>query len=545
MATTDFVDLSPHPSAPPGPLPRLRHRAARNRGRSAEAGHSTAHGVGGSGAPGLRLAGWVVAGLWCAGLLVLSAALYRRFALSQDFGIYAQAWTGIGTGHLDPAQTIYGTPFLRANFELVMWPLALLHLVVPSPFTLLAVQDLSVAGSGLVAYLWVVDVVGEKAFPRWAAYVLPSVAGLAILADPGMYSTVGFDFHVEPLATLLLLLAGRDLWRGRTRRAAVFAAAVLLCGAFAALGLLGLGLSALLAGRATRRTGGVLVAAGAAWWVLVLVLHVNHAALSQYAYLAGRSPAVAAGGVAIAVGAVTHPLRVLHQLQSRLADIWVLVRPAGLVGLASAWGFGVPAVVMAADALNSQRLFITESFQNFAVFPFLLVGTVMVVAWSAPRWRRVALVLGGGFAVLVAAATLTVTATESASTVHWVLDQRVAPGEAGALQLALSRTPADAEVIATRPVLGRFCTRPSCHVFLPYVTQHVDAPTVVFVLADDGRAGVSPSDNQASAAYVRQVLHGTVLVDRAGVVALAWHPRAVIKLVTVPRYRPGTAGASG
>ena len=57
----------------------------------------------------------------------------------------------------------------------------------------------------------------------------------------------------------------------------------------------------------------------------------------------------------------------------------------GVVGLANAWGFGVPVTVMTVDALNSRPDFLTDSYQNFAVFPFVLLGTVMVLVWLA-QW---------------------------------------------------------------------------------------------------------------------------------------------------------------
>jgi len=72
---------------------------------------------------------------------------------------------------------------------------------------------------------------------------------VAVMVNPGVYRTLKFDLHMEPLATFFLLLAGRDLWHGRNRRAWVFAIVVLLCGSFSAIMVVGLGVSAVLAGR--------------------------------------------------------------------------------------------------------------------------------------------------------------------------------------------------------------------------------------------------------------------------------------------------------
>ena len=80
-----------------------------------------------------------------------------------------------------------------------------------------------------------------------------------LVANPGAYQTLSFDFHLEPISTLFVLLAGRDLWLGRHRRAWIWVGVVLLCGSFAAITLVGLGISALLAGRATRSQGAILI----------------------------------------------------------------------------------------------------------------------------------------------------------------------------------------------------------------------------------------------------------------------------------------------
>jgi uncharacterized membrane protein len=235
------------------------------------------------------MAGWAAFALGFVALVVLSASFYRRFFLAQDFGIYNQAWTLIGTGHLNPFNTIYGYSFIKGNFELILWPLGLLHLIVPSSFALLLVQDACIAGTGLVAYLWVIDVLERQATPVWIASIVAAGVILVTLANPGIYQTVGFDLHIEPVATLFLLLAGRDLWNGRPRRAWVFASIVLLCGSFAVICLFGLGVSAVMAGRQSRGHGFLLMVTSIAWVAVINVLHADHAGGDLYGYLAGRT----------------------------------------------------------------------------------------------------------------------------------------------------------------------------------------------------------------------------------------------------------------
>jgi predicted membrane protein DUF2079 len=492
---------------------------------------------------GVRIAGWVTFTIWFVVLALLSLALYHRFFLAQDFGLYNQAWTQIGTGHLDPSNTIYGLPFIRSNFELILWPLALLHLVYPQPIVLLWVQDLCVAGSGLVAFLWVVDILERSATPRWVGPLIASAVVLVTVANPGMYQTVGFDVHMEPIATLFLLLAGRDLWRRRFRRAWLFAGVALLCGAFAAIALIGLGISALLAGRDTRRHGLLLMAAGVGWSVVTFLFHVNPGTLSQYSYLAGRGSLVGLGGLAALVtGVSAHPARLIHQFQGRLSEIWVLIRPAGVIGLASAWGIGVPAMVLLTDALNSQRIFITAAFQNFAVFPFVLVGTVMVLVWAASRLRPVLVATGivGLVALVLVGQALTLDTNRGPGEVRWLLNHRIGQNQAAELQTALSKTPANAEVISTLSVMGRFCGRDACYFFNPWTPAPVQSRVVVFVFAPDYE-DLAPVVTNASMRYIRYGLHARVLVNAHGVTAFEWTAPPHTAMVTVPPI-PSTPG---
>jgi hypothetical protein len=73
-------------------------------------------------------------------LIVLSVHIFNRFNLGIDFADFSSAWTEIGQGHLDPSSTISGFPYLQNHFELVMWPLALLHPLFHSSFVLLVTQ---------------------------------------------------------------------------------------------------------------------------------------------------------------------------------------------------------------------------------------------------------------------------------------------------------------------------------------------------------------------------------------------------------------------
>lgn len=483
----------------------------------------------------LRLAGYVVIGLWLVGLVVFSTFVYRSFFLSEDFGTYNQAWTLIGQGHLNPRDTIYGMPFIKADFELIMWPLALVHLVFPQPVALLYIQDLAVAGCGLVAYWWVLEYLERQRLTHNAVVAVATTALLVTVADPGTYATVGFDFHTEPISTLFILLAGRDFWRGRFRWAWCWTAAALLCGSFAAIMVVGLGVSALLAGSSTRRSGFLLLGAGVAWTALIGLLHANAGSgLSGYAYLAGRTRLSGTGAFLVAQGILLHPSRAISAVSRHLTYMWDHIRGVGTVGLVSAWGVGVPGVVMLVDALSSHPNFSHSSFQNFAVFPFVLVGTVMVLVWLGKhaRWASAAVVIGA----LVAGEAVALGVQQDPASIRSTLAE-VPAATASTLNGVLSMTPSGAEVISTIGVMGRFSARQYCYFMAPSRRVPVQSGTVEFVFSTSNLELMSRAQLRAAEAYVRDDLHPEVLVDKDGVAVFLWHPPAGTSSVKVSAQR--------
>ena len=476
----------------------------------------------------LRIGGAIVTAAWLAGLVVFSTVLYQRNNLTADFATYNQAWTLIGQGHLNPFATIYGGyPFIKSDLELIIWPLALLHLITPQPIVLLLIQDLAVAACGFIVFVWIADYLEWRRVGWWVTVAISTMVLAVVIVNPGIYQTLLYDFHIEPISTVFILLAARELWWGRFRRAWIWIAVALLCGSFAAITLVGLGLSALLAGRATRRQGVLVLAAAIGWLGVISLLGADTGSgLNNYAYLAGRTHLSGTTGIALVLGAIfSHPSRVVTIVHERLHYVWLLIKPVGVVGLASAWGFGVPFVVMLTDLLNSQYEFIFQAFQNFAVFFFLLFGAVTVLVWLAQRLR-----LGWLFAatigVAVSVVALTYGATTSPGNIQWAVS-RVGTAQAAALNSALARTPPQAEVIATVGIMGRFAGRPAVYWYGPGGRPPITARPVVFVFDPANENTIpqaNPADDEAAIGFVRGTLGARTILDQAGVVALEWQP---------------------
>lgn len=483
--------------------------------------------------------GAVVLALWCLGLLVFSTTLYRRNNLTADFGSYNQAWTLIGQGHFDPHDTIFlnYVPFWRNDFELILWPLGLLHLLTPKAIVLEWVQDLAVAATWFATYRWIIDYLGAKRV-AWRYTLLVAVAVLLVIViDPAVYQTLLFDWHIEPISTFCMVMIGWNLWRGRHRQAWLWVLPVLLCGTFASVTLVGVGISAILAGMATRRSGFLLIVTGLCWITLISVIGANKGSgLDFYAYLAGRSTLPAGGGLGlVAVGILTHPNRPWDIITGRLSYLYALIKPVGIVGIASAWGFGVPVVVLTANVLNSQLGFIYQPFQNSAVFPFLLLGTVMLLVGVAQRWSWgwVASAVVGALVLLQA---VVYGWTTSPSNIRWAV-ARVTPATAGQLDHALDVIGPNDQVLATIGIMGRFSGRVGISWYNPGGIYTVRAPVVYFVFDpanENTIPNATPADDLAAAAYVQHVLGAQVVFSTDGVTVLRWVPPRGTRAFSLP-----------
>jgi uncharacterized membrane protein len=487
----------------------------------------------------VKVFGGAVIFIWFGALVGFSTLLYHRFFLSEDFGAYNQAWSLIGQGHLNPFETIFqGYPFYKSDLELIIWPLALIHVVFPQPIILLWLQDLVIAGTGFVVFLWVLDFLQQRRVAWSLAGGISSIVLVMWIANPGVYETVSFDFHIEPIATFFLVMAGWSLWRGRYRHAWIWVVLTLLCGTFATITVVGLGLSAVLAGRSTRRVGVLMILAAAAWLGFISVIGANTGAgLANYAYLAGRTSLPTGTGVAlILVGVLTHPSRALHVLHDRLHYIYTLIKPVGVIGGAAAWGLGVPFIAMLVDALNRSDEFIFQSFQNFPVFPFLLFGTVVVLVSLAKRFRFgwiPSVVVG--LAVIVQALDYGV--TTSPGHVRWATSQ-ISAAQSAQLRRALAMTPSSAEVIATIGIMGRFSARPWVYWFAPNspIPVHTRQVEFVFFPAIEWEIPeAKTADDVSAVAFVSTHLHARTVVNRDGVFAFEWRVPPGTTALTIPR----------
>jgi hypothetical protein len=492
---------------------------------------------------GSHLALWIAGvcfGAQFVALTIYSWVQYHRFDLGIDFATINQAATEISRGNLDPYSTTVGSSYLDNHFGLIVWPIGVLLMVFRTPFLLLVIQNLSMVGTGIVTFLWASDLVVSRKTPKRFAYAILAVTGVLLLLDPLVYYTAALDFHLEATATFFAVFTAYDIWAGRYRRTWIWVGLCLLCGDLGGLWIAGVGISAVLAGRSTRRLGALVIAAGVAWVGLITLLHANQGSfLDQYAYLAGRStlPTGFRGALAVLSGLITHPGRPFKMLISKARMIWRYLPPGGVIGLITPWGIGVPAVVLLSSALQNNTLFIGEPFQQFAVVPFVLIGSIALLTalaangvpfaessrlWSRNRTVRrvmasvllVGILLGG---LRYAHEYLRTSFTNNAT-------KDILPAtEATALSTVLARTPSGAEVIASGDIIGRFGARQYCFVYQSEMDAiPLRAKTVELIMDTAHDPFLHEPQWVAAAGYVESRFHARTMLHEGGVWALTW-----------------------
>lgn len=490
-------------------------------------------------------------GLQFIGLLAYSAFIYHRFTLGIDFAIYSQGVSQIARGDLNPYLTIFGYPLIKSHFELILWPIGLLQFIVRTPYLLLVIQDLALLGTGCIAFLWIYALVDSSHATRRVRRITLVAACVVILINPLTYFTAALDFHMEALGTFFAIFGAFDIWSGRRRRALIWLALCLLCGDVASLYVVGVGISALLSS-GTRRLGLVLVLVGVGWIGVIGALGADLGSVVsiQLAYLAGRTllPTGLKGDLAMIGGVLAHPNRPYDVLKGRHWPIFHYLMTGGVIGFFTPWGFGVPIVVLLSSGLQATPLFINEPYQQYAVFPFVLFGTVsLLLAWSTrperlPDPGNHASTRALPFAAMVLAIAALAGAFWYAGTRlpqafhNNAVNGFIPGGEAAALRSVLRQTSADTEVISSLPIAGRFGARKEIYV---YVSTDTPIPirerTVLLVMDTAHTTQYVSTDQVAEAArYVTIRFHARQPVTGTDLRVLEWTAPSSMTSVTLP-----------
>jgi hypothetical protein len=459
---------------------------------------------------------WLGYGLLClelAGYLVWSTFEYQRFSLAGDYSSYAQAWSQVAHGNLDPLGTVAAYPhFWQGDAEFMPYVLAPLYWVFHSSLVLQWVQDLSVVGAEIVAFTWLCGLARRQCAERDAAWL--AGLGLLLLAvNPWIMWTLSFDVHEESLVMFFAVFMAWDLSRVK-RRALVWAVPVLLGGAPTTTYVLGIGLGGVLAGRQTRKLGAALAVMGLAYSAFLTAVHGNEAAT----YVARSCLKIASDD----------PLKLVQTLWDMRADIIANVAPAGLLGIGAPLIAPLALAVIVPNTLTGYQ-FGEPLFQTVPVYLLLPVGTVAVLAWLLRSHRRAVFVLAG----LIAAQAVGWAAVWGPRTPsQWM---RVPSATATTLASLQGLIPASAEVIASEGVLGRFSTRARAYRIFNAGAKEPLLPGTWFVITPtSGIETVTTATSMALIGEVAGALHGKLITHANGVWAFQVTPPPGINSIEIP-----------
>jgi hypothetical protein len=478
----------------------------------------------------VRRAGYAVLAVQLVCFGAWSVILYDHFSLTRDFAMGNQVFFEIAHGNLDPVNSIYGVPAWQVLGSFIQWPQALFYWVFPSPVTLLWLQDIAVVVAEAVAFTWMCELAQKYRPGRKDAAVLAAAGLVLLVANPWTWWSISFDWHVECLAVMFLVLLARDMAHGR-RRAWVWAVLLLSCGDFAASYVIAVGLTAILAGRRSRLPGLGLGCLGLAWLVFLRLVHGDVGSpLFGYTYL--ESPRGGPFSVAaLAKGLVLYPGRWYTALLSKRSLMWRNVGSSGWLGFGFLWVLPTAVVVLGTNNLIIGTLFAQPSYQSLPLYILLPIGTVAVLGWLAGRpspllagRARVAAVAAmlAGILVLVPALTMAVTWLPQVRATWLKVDTRTA----SALQQARSRIPGSAEVIASQGVVGAFSTRVDVHdLFAPGEKIALDGkPVYVVITPYAGIETLAPGQQLQLVSMFSGPLHAKLLLESNNVWLFRWTP---------------------
>lgn len=403
-------------------------------------------------------------------LVAWKAFMFSRFSGTLDENEYQQSMYLISHGSINPVTTAWGRAFIRDHGSFFIWFLAPLDWIPPVGLMLLVAGVACVVIAEVVAFRWLSEICERHWFndpDSGHAKILARLGLVVLVASPWTWWVVSFDVHGELFAAPFIILAAWKFSQQRYRWAWFWIACTLGIGAIVASWIVGLALSAAVAGLVDRRSRRTLwiVAAGLVATGLGTLMGLSAVGLDSgsnlntlYGYLTipagGHIPRKLGIGKLLESMAF-HPLRVVHGLLNHLQDIYANLAPTAWIGVASAWTFGVPVTILLENELVGSFRFAGPIFQSTPVYTFSAVGLILVLLRLSTFWRRRTV-------TLVVATLISVNCLAWAVVFlphlqgQWVL---VSNQQAATLSQIKSMIPQSSEVIISQGEISRFSMR--------------------------------------------------------------------------------------
>lgn len=482
-------------------------------------------------------------------MITWSTIQWNHFDKTFDFAIYYQAAYLIAHGHWSPFSTILNFPFIQNDFELVVWPIAALLWIFQSGFVLPLIQDVAISCTTLIAFLWIGDIVNGSALTYKHKLILTLLGAIILVATPWYYYAASFDFHIEPVILPFSVLAGRNFWKGHFRRGWIWAALTVLGGNVTITYLAGLGLMNVVRGRRYLINGILLIVTSVTLLVMIeKFIPIQGGNLTTFygAYVAHNIPLKALNVSAIVLGALKHPGLAASQLWLGRWNILGTISPAGLIGLASPMGIGVPSVILLSNNLITASsgfkwIFSAPSyFQSLPASPFISIGTVWLLVGALNLLRRyqrllLAFVVLLGFNTIIWAAL-------------WIPRipagyGLISTGASRALSFALKVSPSKAEVVADQSFIGRFSARAAAFVWFrpnPHQVAVLSRSLVFAISPYDGVVSSSVPQELNRLRILSELPNSRLEVHHSGVWVFSWHAPKRLKELRFPAPGPET-----
>ncbi len=471
-------------------------------------------------------------------MIVWSTLIWSHFYLSQDYVIYHNAWWLIGRGDLNPIISPHtgSYPFWQNNFELMMWPLGLIAAVAPHGPVLGVIQDIAIFVAESVIFLWICELAEKRLSER--TRIIAILVGLVLLvANPWVWQSISYDFHMELIGTCFLVLAARSLMKGR-RAGWLWLLLAAMSGDATAAWIVGLGIGVLIAVPSEWRRAGYIAAIGAGYILLSVLLHGdmggNPAIL--YGYLAGTGVAAPTLGI-ILKHIITHPSLVISTLWSRRIDIYANVAPGGLIGIASPIVLGIWLITLPMVDLVHNMNFAAPLYQEIALYILVPLGTIYLLIAILHRYPRTGRIFAG---ILVANAIAWSVVWAPLIYRQWL---NVPIQTANVLRSVQKSIPPNAEVAVSPGVSGRFSDRRFDYpIYSGNKPIPIESHDTYWIVLPHVAATGSAATSLALVADLADHWHAHLIVHRAGVWAFHWqvpHNIHQVDIPTQPNILPG------
>jgi len=480
--------------------------------------------------------------LWLIGLALLalqlvamatwSTILWSHFSLTMDYSTYHQAWWLISRGHLDPRSTFFinGHYFWQNNFELIMWPLAMLGVIFPHGPVLGILQDTSLFGTELVIWAWMLETIGKVS--ATATRQIVGITGIVLLlGNPWTWTSISFDFHMEVVGVFFVVLAAWELSHGR-RMGWIFVFLALLSGNPSAAWVVGLGLGLLLAQRKRWQQGVGVMVMGVAYLGISAIVHgdLGGNPIGLYGYLAGSHLVKDKSLADLITGIITHPNNIAKALWAHRADTWANLAPGGFIGILNPITLGVGLVDIGTVDLTHGNMFSQPLFQNVDLYVLIPLGTIVVLSWLSKRIPKLTYGVG---VILMANAIVWSTLFIPHIFSTWL---RVDSSSAAVLARVDGEIPPTAEVVASQGIVGRFTDRKTTYgISSPSEVIPIKERDIWWIITPRHGIETDTSANQDALIAKLATTPGTRLVVHShGIWAFNWIVPPGTKTVTIP-----------